>query len=370
MTSKKTRRKEAERQKQAKNRRRRLWAAGLTLVLAAGIALIATTRFLSSRPEHQSKTPLTEPIQKKRKLIFNLMQHDTAKSTFCGLSKLLDETHPDIVFMEAANLPHEMAKESEAYFNGQTPSENLKFRGPISGLIDRLLSIIGKYRMRSGNETKLYAAESYNHSEIKNMHTVQNRFRNLTKQAIKAYSKGDIEKAITLMIEGRKALASNIKIRNDRVFQIIKSRIGEQGKSALLIIGAGHKNLIRMFEEDGFSTQSSGKLESVPLVTHFEAKERGWNSPHSDKRKIAARAIVTNRLSYYYYRNNFGEFGWAPVAEKAISRFSVDELTTLWNKTNSGLKIPVALRSMGYDVPTTQEEFAAVLLSLGYGKCD
>ena len=356
-------------------KQRPFWKKAAPLVAAIALAVVGGGYVLKQKSGPANQTPRQEISdldagmkerrqERKKKLFINLMIHQTAEEEVCYLRKGLDRARPDLVFLEfyGTTTTHENKRRFEFRWNGNHAySDEELFR--MSMVIRKLHS----YSRTRAERIRLFFAESYSGWELDQgpargssalWHAIDNR-------TLQLYQNGMVNEAVDLYLSSWRSLASKFRFRHDRIVETIERDWDSSHSSAMLLIGAAHQPLSRMFKERGYDVEFINPTESYRLVNLLEYSLRGWASPSEESlRSEAARGILCNVLAKYYMR--LGWSGSGPVREicfRTIPSFSVQNLEMF---RREGYHDPIEIiSSFGYDFPSDRMSFERLRDKLG-----
>jgi hypothetical protein len=334
--------------------KKRILATVFSLALVVGGAL--AYKSCSCNSSFRSKKPAAESIQKK-KVLLHFSAH-TIKGTFCGLKKAIEKNKPSLIFLEGTYVTHEQAKQ----LNGSTKDYAPVAKEHISRAVLRLIK---SYNSSRKNKVLVYPLESYVPGKKEKFRRTFNEYEQMPIPASAALDRRDIEGAVNIVIQKTKALATDMKFRNDVMFKTVKKRL-ESSSSAMIIVGGGHDALGRLFKEAGYIVEYTRRLDGVmPLANHYESLLRGWGVSKVDEKNLASQVLTSRILAHHFQVNGLGRIDSSGILIMDLLKdFSYKDLVALRETSHSmGAVIP-ALAHVGYQVPSNNQEYLVALRKL------
>lgn len=319
----------------------------------------------SSDAQTASEQARKPPIKAKKSLTIDFMLHDTDKRAACDLPQVLSSTDPDIIFLEGANVTHEMAAELAPFLNHEpTDKRQLDFGSPVD-----------PYRVahnftKSRHSTKIHFAESHSAEEIAQNKGKVSKAESLSRDAQIAYDQGRLEDAIRLRKQSCRERAKEVKVRNDRIVATITETDFRNG---VLSVGGLHENLVRLLREAGIEVSVAKKLDyPSDLTKYYEAQLRGWDVEPINEDLEALRYLTCARLSIEYMMRGFGNLYDAMVIVNGLIPRSTSEdfLREVYaQKYFAGASMTNNLAAIGIELPRTREAYSQALKDAGIRDC-
>ena len=331
-------------------------------IISSAVGVQFTINKSENEPQIVSNRPIKSKLGKP-KIHIHFTAH-TLQETICGLEKPLADKRPNYLFLESASLPLGVLDN----LSGTTTSYR-NFIHPIPEYVpiqNALLDLLDRY----GESSKflIFPAEYYTADETDYITSTYNAFVKGTDLVNLFVNRDDIHNTLKSEISRSLVYAQHLRFRNDRIFLAITQKLAridiETPSSVLIVVGDGHRNLVRVFADAGFTVDSSHQLGLLPLVVALESKLRGWN-PNIDEETAAATELTRNLAAGYLETQGYGEYEQTnAVVNRIIPDISPTLFATICSETKTQ-NILTVLRAIGYVLPTTQAEYNQKLSEFG-----